>query len=244
MIALAMPGKHGDAIFSWSLCRHLWKTTGEFVVWHTSEYCRPLENLCRAQAWCGGFCVPEDYRIVDMGCGCQPWYMTIPNAESYSRILQCGFQRTPDCALGDWMARQHGLPDGLPIEYETPEEMAMTPPYVVLAARGETTFRSLFAAFVEACPIQVVEIGGRGDRCSEKSMDCTGADYLLTAGIIKRAKAFVGLMSSQLVLANGFPIPRIAPTNGGWDLRHVHRSPLNYYPFNPTAGEMLKLCGL
>lgn len=243
MICLAMPGKFGDALFSWPLARHLWRTTGERLTFVTSAYCAGLERLCLAQRWCGGFHIPPDYQIVNMGCGCQPPWMPMPAGTT--KEYQCGFTTTPTCNLTDFMASQHGLPAGLPIEYDVPTDFVMTQPYIVLAARGQTTFRELFAAFVDACPIQVIEVGGRGDRCSEKSMDCTGMDFLLTAGIMSKAKAFVGLMSSQLVLANGFAMPRIAVWDGqSWDMRHVLRSQWNHYPANPTTDELLRLCGV
>jgi hypothetical protein len=65
---------------------------------------------------------------------------------------------------------------------------------------------------------------------------------LSTLSILSGAKGFVGLMSSQLVLANGFPYPRIAPHDGrSWDMRHVINTEYNHYPINPSVEQILSL---
>jgi hypothetical protein len=67
---------------------------------------------------------------------------------------------------------------------------------------------------------------------------------LKMASIIAGARAFVGLMSAPLVIANGFSIPKIVPCllgNGSGDLRHLLRSPKHHYLVNPDFNEMLSL---
>ena len=67
-------------------------------------------------------------------------------------------------------------------------------------------------------------------------VDKTGVDMLDTLTLLAHSIGFVGLMSAQLVLANGFPIPRISPhDNIHWDMRHVINTSFNNYPINPTV---------
>lgn len=266
MIALCHPGKYGDALYSWTLARHLWQTTGQQVAFITSEYCAKLERLARVQEWCGDFIVSKDYVLHDWGCGGQPPDVPVPELGRYTRIIQAGFRTTPDCYLGDWIAKQAGVADGLPlpVSYDLgqrdvwpnmpeadvwsrplPLHYGVEHPFIVLASRGQTTFVDLFREFARICPIQVVEVGGPGDRICDNSLDATGLDFLLTASIISESRGFVGLMSSQLVLANGFPIKRIAVHNGiNWDMRHPLKSELNLYPVDPTAKELVDMLGL
>jgi hypothetical protein len=257
-IAICHPGKYGDALYSLPLARHLWQSTGQRVAFVTSDYCAKLESLCRAQKWCADFVISKEWVAKDFGCGGQPAVMPVPDAGKYSRIIQCGFTRTPDCFLADWISRDAGYPCGLPLEYDfegvkvgqrwdqcMPVGYGLLNPFVVLASRGPTTYSDTFREFARRCPLQVVEVGGFGDQVGENSVNATDVDFLVTASIIREARAFVGLMSSQLVLANGFPITRIAPHDGrSWDMRHVMRSPRNHYPINPTVDELIGLLGV
>ncbi|HEX7763461.1 MAG TPA: hypothetical protein VF433_07605, partial [Cellvibrio sp.] len=113
------------------------------------------------------------------------------------------------------------------------------------APRGRTTYWDTFLDVVRQSPIKIVAVGGKGDLPDEPDLplvDFTERDYLTTASLISEAKGFVGIMSSQLVIANGFPIPKVIPHDGkSWDMRHIIRSNLHHYLVNPTADAILEV---
>lgn len=146
--------------------------------------------------------------------------------------------------LHEFMARSIGLSVEVRIEYEYPEVHVPDEDYLILAARGETTFSSLFLEVIERSPIKVVQIGGPGEAIGHDA-GITGLDMLETLAWIANSRGFIGLMSSQLVLANGFPIPKVAPHDGkGWDMRHVVYSEHNHYPINPSIESIFRFLGL
>lgn len=239
-IAVSMPGKIGDALYALPVAMELCKRHGMTCHFYTSDYCLPLKRLFEYQSYIDEMIVPGAYKIDNMGCGIQPWRMPV-DSSMYACVYHLGFRRTPDRPLHDFMAQSIGLPEGLPIEYEYPNFPLPEEPYIVLAARGETTYKQLFLDVMEKCPIKVIQIGGKGEAIGD-DVGRTGLNMLETVSIISGAKAFIGLMSSQLVLANGFDIPKVAPHDGrSWDMRHVVKGPKNFYPINPSADEVLAL---
>ncbi len=242
-IAVSMPGKIGDCLYALpatlELCRQ-YNATADF---YTSEYCTPLKRLYEYQ-WCiDNLIVPEEYQIERMDMGIQPWHMPIPISK-YDQVYHLGFRRVPDETLHNFMARSVGLPINLPIAYDYPDIGTQDEPYIVLAARGQTDYTDLFLEVIEKCPIRVIQIGGEGEAIGY-DLGITGTDMLETVSWIAKSKGFVGLMSSQLALANGFSIPKVAPHDGrSWDMRHAVYSPYNHYPVKPSAEEILGLLGL
>ena len=112
--------------------------------------------------------------------------------------------------------------------------------YLCLAARGETSYRPLFQEIMRQSRFRIVQIGTAGDMIEGDSIHrCE--DLAETATIIAGSSGFIGLMSSQLVIANAFPIVKVAPHDGvHWDMSHVVRSSWNHYPVNPTAQQVLR----
>lgn len=249
MIAVAHPGKMGDALYALPAVKWLCKKYGCKADFYTSEYCKPLTPLLEYQPYINKAVIPEEYRIEHMGCGIQPWHMPIPE-DNYDAVFQLGFKQTPDKSLHDWIRESVGISEQLPVAYECPEEHVgfydIAPPlnqtYVVLCSNGETSFKPLFEEFVQKCPFPIVHVGKEEIRgLFNVAYDIAGlSSFLNDCSWIKNARAFVGLMSSNLVLANGFDVLKVAPHDGvHWDMRHVIKESYNWYPINPTAQEIV-----
>ncbi len=245
-IAVTHPGKQGDVIYTIPAIRSLCAKHGCKADFYTSEYCAPLKRLFEAQDCIDHFYVSPNYVLERMDMGAQPVYVPV-DATCYDVVYQLGYRYVPDRPLPNFIAASAGV-FAAPIHYDIPASVEAwdqfrIQDYIVLAARGETSYLSMFREMVRIAPMRVVLIGAQSDGEPFRDLDVeywTGADYLDTAYVISKARAFVGLMSSQLTLANGFPIPRIAPHDGkSWDMRHVVQSEFNLYPVNPTAQEVL-----
>lgn len=230
-----MPGKMGDALYALPVARYLYGTTGRKIDFYTSDYCRPLKRLVEYQSYIDKMIIPDTYRVERTDMGIQPWNMPIPPV--YAEVHQLGFRGIPSKMLHQYMAEQEGIYAALAIAYEYPEiNPPLDTPYICIAPRGKTTFEHLFNALADTIPSVI--IGGQGDYTGY-GIDMTGLDMLDTLSILSHATGFVGLMSSQLVLANGFDIPRIAVHDGKhWDMNHVLKYHLNYYPINPTVADI------
>lgn len=241
-IACAHPGKIGDALYALPAMRALAERHGCKADFYTSSYCRPLTALFERQECVDRVVVSPGYVPRSFDCGGQPWEVPVPSA--YEAIYQLGFRSVPDRSLPDFIAKSADLPEGLPVRYDFDPAPLDCGPYIVTAPRGPTTFRNLFVNIARSSPIPVIEVGAIGER-TDAALDLTGRDMLETLQMMAGSVGFVGLMSSMLALANGLPIPRVAPHDGrSWDMRHVVRSPLNHYPVNPSAQQVLALLGL
>ncbi len=250
-IAVTHPGKHGDALYAIPAIRQLCEKHGAKADFYTSSYCEPLRTLFQAQSCINTFYVSPSYVIERMDMGVQPRVIPL-DVSQYEATYQLGFRRVPDCAIPDFIAKEAGFEERtFPICYDTPDPYAymairwLPQDYIVLAPRQSEDYAPLFADIIQKSPYHCVIVGGKGD-LGEIKIDkltlMTGWDYLITAAAISKAKAFIGLMSSPLVLANGFPIPRIAPHDGkSWDMNHVVRSEYNYYPVKPSAEDVLEI---
>ena len=243
--AASHPGKMGDALYVLPTLRYLAKEHDVQFDFYTSDYCAPLKELFEYQSCINKFIINTDYKIQRMDMGCQPWYGVIPRYREYERRLELGFRQVPDRAIHQYIAHQIGIEEPLAVEYEVPEIQypyflsGERVPYITVAPRGDTTFGALFDSIAQELPAIIV--GGKGDYRGY-GLDYTGTSMLLTAAVIKNSVGFVGLMSSQLVLANGFPIKRIAPHDGkSWDMRHVVNYYLNYYPIHPSLEDILNI---
>jgi len=242
-IACSHPGKIGDAVYALPAIRKICDMTDSMADFYTSDYCRPLRRLFEYQSCISGFYIPENYRIERMDMGVQPYKLPI-DIQEYDKVLQMGFRWVPDRAIPDFIALSVGIPLPVVVEYEYPEFPTLDEPYIVIAPRGETSYKDFFNMVIKTSPIKCVVVGGFGDYTGF-GIDLTGKDLLETTTWIAKSVGFVGLMSSQLALANGFDIPKIAPHDGiHWDMRHVVYSDTNFYPINPTVNEIFRILGL
>lgn len=242
-IACSHPGKMGDAIYALPAIRKVCELTDARADFYTSDYCRGLKRLFEYQSFIDNFYVPESYHIERMDMGIQPYSMPIP-LSLYDRVYQMGFRWVPDRAIPDFIALSVGIPLPVVVEYEYPDFPTLDEPYIVIAPRGETSYKELFNNVIKASPIKCAVVGGFGDYTGF-GIDLTGKDLLETTNWISKSVGFVGLMSSMLALANGFDIPKIAPHDGiHWDMRHVIYSDTNFYPVNPTVEEILRILNI
>lgn len=249
MIAATHPGKHGDAIYALPTLKALAERFQTTVDFYTSDYCEPLRTLFEYQPFVGHFYVAPNYVVERMDMGVQPSYVPVDN-RCYDKVYQLGYRGIPDRPLPDYIAHSVGLIAG-PVSYAVPDHLDYwdqfnLTDYIVLAPRGETSYKELFRQLIDRSPVPVVLVGGDTDEKPFWQHDnvesMTGSDYLDTAYVISKARAFIGLSSSQLCLANGFPIPRICPHDGiHWDERHWVRSEFNHYPVNPSVEDLLAL---
>ncbi len=239
MIACSHPGKLGDCIYSLPTVKKLCSLLNTGCDFYTSGYCKPLKRLIEYQSYINKFIISNEYKIIRDDIGIQPWVMPIDES-LYDEIFQLGYKRVPDRPLHEFISRSVNLNIDLNLEYQYPEFETLNEPYLVLAPKGKITFDPLFINFVKKSPIQVVIIGGHNDYIGV-GIDKTGLDFLETTTWIAKSKGFVGLMSSQLALANGFNIPKIVVYDKrSWDMRHAIKSNNNHYLLNPTVEEMIE----
>lgn len=253
--AVTHPGKIGDALWTLPTCRYLYETYGEPVDFYTSHYCRPIKELFEYQSCINRCIISEGYVVERMDMGCQPIYVPTPNGE-YETVIHLGFRNVPDKRLDWFMAESVGIePYRLPqVYYEFPDfQYLKVENYpIVLASRGETSYKDLFLDLISLTgPAHhrnpVVQIGSKeefiGNLYISNNFDYTGKSLLETCYILSKASVFIGLMSSQLVLANGFPnLTKIIPHDGrSWDMRHVLYSDNHNYLVNPTVSQILDI---
>lgn len=236
--AAAHPGKMGDALYTLPFIRHIYRETGTQFDFYTSDYCAPLKELFEYQDCIDQVIIPENYRVERMDMGCQPWQMPIP--DGYDKVYQLGFQRIPDRAIHQFIAHEQGVDIPLAVEYDYPElDLSPYHNYICIAPRGETTFKQLFNGVAQHTNSVII---GSTDDYTGFGFDVTGKNMLDTLTILAGADGFLGLMSSQLVLANGFGYPKVAPHDGhSWDMGHVIKQASNHYPINPSVEQVVQL---
>lgn len=243
LIACSHPGKIGDCLYILPSVKKICERDGVRADIYSSEYCSGLKRLMEYQPYVNSFQVCPGYTIADMGCGVQPWTMPIPEPERYSAIYQMGFRDTPDCAIPLFIARSVGLDNVDFPTYEYPNIERVAPPYIVVAARGHTTYDWVYEEMMEYSDIPIVQTGAEGQAVKGKCIDLCGLDFLETLSVISRAKAFVSIPSAEFVLANGFPdLLKIGIHNGeSWRLDHLLYSEQHKYLVNPSGKDILNL---
>lgn len=259
-IAVAHPGKIGDALWALPVARALAEIDCCPVDFYTSTHCEPMRSLVEAQDFIRRMVVPPSYVIKSMDCGVQPWEM--PIEPGYQGVYQLGFQGCPDRCIMHYLGQKAGLAaaNTLEVHYDLPPINAadfrgfdIDQQYLVLASRGETTYADRFRELCRLAPVPVLIVGALGEDIGASirhdlpraGVDMTGLSMLHMAQLISRSVGFVGLMSSPLVVANGFPVRKVVPHNGrNWDMRHVQYTPLHHYMVEPTVLQMLEALGM
>lgn len=238
VIAVAHPGKLGDALYALPTLRYLCSRHNCKADFFTSSYCAPIFRLLEHQTCIRKVIVPEGYIPENGYCGIQPWQMPVPQ-EGYDAVYQLGLRDAPNKILPDFIAESVGAPAGLPIYYQYPETKVLGEPYIVIAPGKDRRFRATCIDLVKRCPVKCVIIGAPNEHIGI-GIDATKLDPLDSIPWIAGSRGFVGMMSSPLVLANAFPIPKVVFDDGEtWDMRHVMRGPLNFYPVLPTAQQIM-----
>ena len=248
-IAIAHPGKIGDALYTLPTIRELCRRHNTQADFYTSSLCAPVLPLFLAQDEIVNTIIPTDYEVVDfIRQGVQPWEMPVP-AHEYKKIYQLGFKEAPKGALPEYIAETAGLPRevGKTIQYQVPCELhplaAKVKKYIVMASRGirssDKLFYGLLREFADKVKIPIIEIGSEGEAigCGH---NLTGIDMLSMAKVISASQGFVGYMSAPLVIANGFPIKKVIVHNGKMGLiEHTVQSDLSLYALNPKVEDII-----
>lgn len=250
MIAAAHPGKHGDALYALPTIRALCEKHGTKCDFYTSAYCEPLRELFEYQDCIENFYVPPNYNLERMDMGCVPFYVPI-DTSLYESTYQLGYQYVPDCSLPEFIAKTAGVKISN-VKYQVPEKMEIwdkrgIEDFIVIAPRGETSYKSVFQELIYNSPVRTVLIGSESDT---KPFDgdfenAGGLDYLTTTYILSKSKGFTSIMSSQLVLANGFSMPKVVVHDGlSWDMRHPFYKPESQYLINPKSEDIAEALGI
>ena len=246
MIAVTHPGQIGDALWALPTIKWLCQKHECQADFFTSTYCAPLLSLVQYQPYIRKAGVVEAYVIQGNGPGTQPWDMGVPSGE-YDKVYQLGFHGHPTCVLGDYIAISAEAPTGLPVCYEYPDQNTLDTPYYAMAPRGVTSFTPFFQEFMRRSDIPVVQLGSAGEKIEGESIDRTGVTMLDTLAWIDGSEAFLGLASSNLVLAHGSRIPKVVVLpSSGLDTRHLLISPGVHYLYphsvDPTLQILKKQC--
>ncbi len=227
-IAVSMPGKIGDALYTLPTIRALAKKHKCKVDFYTSEYCKPAISLFEYQSEINRVVIPSNYVIENKGAGVQPWEMSIPGG--YEAAYQLGFKTWPNCSLPQHFANDAGVTIGH-IFYEYPDIKLDCKPVVVgcNVVRGRWLPEIVRVLREEGYTVALVGGPGEGDG---EPLDFTGSNFLQTASIMAHATAYIGVFSSNLVIAQGFQIKKIIYAGVGVDMRHaVQNEYSKYYQF-------------
>ena len=234
MIAITHPGLIGDCLWCVPAAREIARRHGPKVDFWTSRIVEPATDLLAAQEFVERVIVDPGYHAVSGDCGAQPWHMRNADLYGYDSVYHMGLRETPSVPIPEYYCRLHNLPQ-LPNRYDLPADYAGRDlpkvRFVALAARGTTTFAERFREFVRHCPHPVVEVGAPGQAVAGDlgAIDRTSKGFLEMTWVISRCHWFVGLLSSPMVVASGFPCVKIGLYDHHWDMRHVIHTPLHHY---------------
>ena len=247
MIAVSHPGKIGDCFYTLPTVRELCRINNCKADFYTSECCRPIADFLKQQECIDDVIIPDDYKIEGYGCGVQPWSIPIP-ANNYSTIYQLGFKVVPDKSLPEFIAESAGLDRkiGKNLHYDIVDDGEQYEDYYVIAPRGKTSFHDFFVYFSKELfnlNKKVYIIGGQNEFDNDYTgfaENKTGGTYLEMIDIIAHSKAFIGILSSPLVVANGFNMKKYVPYNSAWDMSHSVYKSETKYSIEPSIKECIE----
>lgn len=234
VIAVTNHKQHGDVLWSVPAARALAERHGcPADFWLTPGHAGSCGDLLAAQSFVRRVVYDPEQPL-------EKWDFSNAHAADhrYEAVYDMGFRSGFDYPIPEYYCRLFALPQ-LPVTFDLPENYAGRPlpeaPFVALASKGKaaTDYWRLFSNFAGACPHPVVEIGAPGQVLGEGlgTLDRTSKGFLEMAWVISKCRWFVGLMSSPLVVAAGWPCVKVAPHSGvHWNMTHVLRSPLHFYP--------------
>lgn len=247
LIGLSHPGKFGDLLYSIPGTKFLCDYYGAKCHFYTSAYYGSIKRLLDYQDYVEECIIPETYQVLQWGWGAQPSSMRSHFRDiDYIAIHEFGFRHFPDRPLHEWYLHEEGINISPPLVgfLSYPDIETLDEDYIVIAPRGDYMFKESFDGVIEKSPVAVVQIGMEGEAW-EGGIDKTGLDWLETVSWLSKAKAFYGIISSQGALAQNFDNPKVYCHNGGgWDMRHVPRTPTSFYEVFPSAERILELMGL
>lgn len=245
-IACSHPGKVGDMLYSLPTVRYLcekWNCKADF---YTSKNCEIARELLEMQDCIDQVIIPHGYRVERTDMGVQPFQMPI-NLGEYEVTYHLGFRSIPDRRLDHFIALQIGIsPEALPrvyYDFEKVEVGLPKCPFYILDTRQSTSYDNLWIEWSKRCNMCVMIVGSPNNWIPgfEHCVNMTGLPFHYTPYLMSMASGFAGIMSSHLVLANGFNMPKVIPHDGiSWDMRHVIYTDKHHYLVNPSVEEVLQ----
>lgn len=210
-IAVSHPGRIGDALYYLPTIRHIAKIHDTKIDFWTSDYCKPLVSLFKAQSCINEVYIAKNYIIQHHGCGTQPWELT-PEKE-YDRIYYGGLRSYPQGRLVDYYPALHGFTFcDTSIQYDfTTTEVARG---IVVCPGRNPLLKALFGGIISELSnnnIIVYQVGPKDEiiNFNSKNVINYDIDMLNTLSVLDKADVFIGTLSANLVLANGFPCQKI-----------------------------------
>ena len=245
LIACSHTGKIGDALYSLPTIRALCDRHRAKSDFYTTPDCKPMSSLMEYQSCINRVIITPDF--VNETClsdNSKPWRVEFPSlpVKDYEAVYDLSFHSFPDCPLPEFIAKQAGFdyPMGSQFSIETVNIHEQIGPYYVLAPGKRLGFENLFNEIVQKSPFPVLIVGAKGEMIDHGD-DRTGMTILRMASAISKAKGFIGLLSSPLVVAQAFDIPKVVIFDGVcWDPRHQLRNKWTDYLVNPSAEWVLK----
>ena len=219
-ICCTHPGKLGDCLYALPVIRAIAAQYGVKVDFCTSEYCTPLKRLFEYQHYISKFYVSPNYVMEHSHRGAQPWRVPV-DSTTYDVVYHLGFRMYPNKPLHLFMGELVGVAVKDEIEYEYPDIETSADPYYILAPGSRKEFWEELGKMANKLPYPVFVIG-RPEEYFGVGTDKTGLDFLETTTWVGKSCGYIGTPSSQLVLANGFDIPKIVLYNETvCDMRHA-----------------------
>lgn len=255
-IAVSHPGKLGDLLYCLPTVRHIAKISGQKVDFWTSKFCQAGQTLLDAQPYINKCFISDKYVMQHEGCGVQPWLLQ-PD-KSYDRVYHLGLRDYPQCRLVDYYPKIYGfslVDTTISYEFEKIKEgdkigylnNPECPPIVICPGRNPNLkgiFNSLINSLIDDHKT-VYQVGPK-DECittCNPNVITYNVDMLNTLALLEHAKLFIGTLSANLVLANGFSglkkVVLCEPER--WNPRHDIHSEKHIYLVPSSVEQILKV---
>lgn len=248
LIACAHPGKIGDTLFTLPAIRELCRLHNAKADLFVRPFCEPARDLIEYQSCINKMHTFASYKEIN----CRLQGLTdFPNKEKYKSVFDISWKKMEYFPLPESLAVAAGLPRsiGRNLFYEipdtVPEQIFGLGEYIVLTTKsqGLTLFKDLFESFIQASPWPVIVMGGKEEKL-DCGIDMTGLGFLDMARIIACSKAYLGVFSSPLVVAQGFKIPKTCVFNGRtWHPTQILKDGETEYLVDPTVEELIESVG-
>lgn len=200
-----MPGKLGDLLYSLPTARHISKIFGTKIDFWTSKFCGSALPLLKAQSYINDAFVSQKYVPQHDNCGVQPW--SLEPESQYDKVYHLGFRSYPQCRLVDYFPTIYGFTMvDTAIKYDIPEHSSAGE--VVIVPGRNPLLKPYFIEILEKLPkeLMIVQCGPKEElikvNLPNVNYCCDIVDALC---VMDNAKLFIGTLSANLVLANGFP---------------------------------------
>lgn len=209
-IAVTHPGKIGDLLYCLPAVRHISKILDSKVDFWTQKECLPVKSLLESQSYINEVHINETYVKQHEGCGVQPWLLE-PIGD-YDRIYHMGLRSYPQGRLVDYYPSLHGFTFcDTSIQYDfTKREI---PSGIVVSPGRNPILKPLFSKLITelAQNHTIYQVGPPSEtiNITHPNLKTISEDMLGTIAYINACHTFIGTLSANLVLANGFSCNKI-----------------------------------